>query len=136
VTFRLAVIESFVTFGAVTAAMWWALPALGLASDFWAIVPALALGAIAVASTPAGLDLVLRDRDRKAREPVVHQLETSLGVNAFVAIVASGVPRLRHRAPTTAVIRPTPTEWAVITVGIERAGWNAVPPVPRRGAQR
>ncbi len=119
VTFRLAVIESFVTFGAVTAAMWWALPALGLASDFWAIVPALALGAIAVASTPAGLDLVLRDRDRKAREPVVHQLETSLGVNAFVAIVASGVLLAWvHRAPTTAVIRPTPTEWAVITVGI------------------
>ncbi len=116
-TFRLAVIESLITLGAVTLALWWALPALGLTSQFWAIVPALALGAIAVASTPAGLDIALRDRKR--REPVVNQLETSLGVNAFVAIVTMGILfAWVHRAPTSAMRPPTPTEWAVITVGI------------------
>lgn len=116
-TFRLAVIESMVTFGVVTAAMWWALPQLGLVSPFWAIVPALSLGAIAVASTPAGLDLVLKDRKR--REPVVNQLELSLGVNAFVAIVASGILLAWvHQSPTMVTTRPTPTEWSVITVGV------------------
>jgi hypothetical protein len=116
-TFRLAVIESLVTLAVVTGVLWWALPALGLTSQFWAIVPALALGAIAVASTPAGLDIALRDRKR--REPVVNQLETSLGVNAFVAIVTAGLLfSWVHRAPTTALRPPTPTEWAVITVGV------------------
>jgi Kef-type K+ transport system membrane component KefB len=97
-TFRLAVIESLVTLGVVGGVLWWAFPALGLTSEFWAIVPALALGAIAVASTPAGLDIALRDRKR--REPVVNQLETSLGVNAFVAIVTVGILfAWVHRAP-------------------------------------
>ena len=116
-TFRLAVIESFVTLSVVTGVLWWALPALGLTSKFWAIVPALALGAIAVASTPSGLDIALRDRKR--REPVVNQLETSLGVNAFVAVVTAGLLfSWVHRAPTSALRPPTPTEWAVITVGV------------------
>ncbi len=116
-TFRLAMIESLSTFGVVSAAMWWALPALELVSPYWAIVPALALGAIAVASTPAGLDMVLRDRKR--REPVVNQLEMSLGVNAFVAIVATGILLAWvHQSPTLIDLRPTPTEWAVVTVGI------------------
>jgi hypothetical protein len=116
-TFRLAVIESLVTLGVVGGALWWALPALGLTSEFWAIVPALALGAIAVASTPAGLDIALRDR--KKREPVVNQLETSLGVNAFVAIATVGILfAWVHRAPVNALRPPTPTEWAVITVGV------------------
>ncbi len=116
-TFRLAVIESLVTLAVVTGVLWWALPALGLTSQFWAIVPALALGAIAVASTPAGLDIALRDRKR--REPVVNQLETSLGVNAFVAIVTAGLLfSWVHRAPTNALRPPTPTEWAAITVGV------------------
>lgn len=116
-TFRLAVIESLVTLVVVGGALWWALPALGLTSEFWAIVPALALGAIAVASTPAGLDIALRDR--KKREPVVNQLETSLGVNAFVAIVTVGILfAWVHRAPVNALRPPTPTEWAVITVGV------------------
>ncbi len=116
-TFRLAVIESLITLAVVTGALWVALPLFGLTSKFWAIVPALSLGAIAVASTPAGLDIALRDRKR--REPVVNQLETSLGVNAFVAIVTSGVLLAWvHTAPTSAIRAPTPTEWAVITVGI------------------
>lgn len=117
ITFRLAMIESLVTLGVVTGVLWWALPELGLTSQFWAIVPALALGAIAVSSTPAGLDIALRDRKR--REPVVSQLETSLGVNAFVAIMTTGILfAWVHRAPTSAMRPPTPTEWAVITVGI------------------
>jgi uncharacterized membrane protein len=116
-TFRLAVIESLLTLGVVGGALWWALPQLGLTSEFWSIVPALALGAIAVASTPAGLDIALRDRKR--REPVVNQLETSLGVNAFVAIVTMGILfAWVHRAPVNAMRPPTPTEWAVITVGV------------------
>ncbi len=116
-TFRLAVVESLATLTIVGGALWWALPRLGLTSEFWAIVPALALAGIAVASTPAGLDIALRDRKR--REPVVNQLETSLGVNAFVAIVVSGLLfAWVHRAPVNAMRPPTPTEWAVITVGV------------------
>jgi hypothetical protein len=116
-TFRLAVIESLVTLAVVTAAMWWVLPKLGLTSEFWAIVPAIALGAIAVASTPSGLDIAIRDRKR--REPVVNQLETSLGVNAFVAVMTVGILfSWVHRAPTSALRPPTPTEWAVITIGV------------------
>lgn len=116
-TLRLAVSESLVTFAAITGVMWWALPALNLVSPFSALVPALALGATAVASTPAGLDLALRARLR--REPVVNQLETSLGVNAFVAVVATGILLAWvHQAPTLVTTKPTPTEWAVITVGV------------------
>jgi Kef-type K+ transport system membrane component KefB len=116
-TFRLAVVESLVTLAVVTGVLWWAFPTLGLTSEFWAIVPALMLGAIAVASTPAGLDIALRDRKR--RGPVVNQLETSLGVNAFVAILTAGlVFAWVHRAPVNAPRPPTPTEWAVITVGV------------------
>ena len=116
-TFRLAVVESLVTLAVVAGALWWALPRFGLTSEFWAIVPAIALGAIAVASTPAGLDIALRDRRR--REPVVNQLETSLGVNALVAIVTVGILfAWVHRAPVNAPRPPTPTEWAVITAGI------------------
>lgn len=116
-TFRLAVIESLVTLGVVTGALWWVLPRLGLTTEFWAIVPALALGSIAVASTPAGLDIALRDRTR--REPVVGQLETSLGVNAIVAVLTMGILfSWVHRAPVMGLRPPTPTEWAVITVGV------------------
>lgn len=116
-TFRLAVIESLITLATVAAAIWWVLPQVGLTSSYWAVVPALALGALAVASTPAGLDMVLQDRTR--REPVVQQLETSLGVNAFVAIVTMGVLfSWVHRAPAMEIRPPTPTEWVVITIGV------------------
>jgi hypothetical protein len=123
-TFRLAVIESLVTLVVVGGVLWWAFPALGLTSEFWAIVPALALGAIAVASTPAGLDIALRDRKR--REPVVNQLETSLGVNAFVAIVTVGILfAWVHRAPVNASRPPTP-EYCTETASPQPAAPSSV----------
>ena len=62
------------------------------------------MGAPAEQGVRIGLSaVVIALRDRKRREPVVNQLETSLGVNAFVAIVTVGILfAWVHRAPVNA----------------------------------
>lgn len=86
------------------------------------IGPALALGAFAVASADAGIELAVRRHG--GHGPVAVQLRTSAGVNAFVAICVFGILLASSQPDVVAVgSRPlTPTEWAVISIAIGVAG--------------
>jgi len=85
------------------------------------VPPAAALGAIAVASSPAGIAMLTRRHVRRGL--VVGQIEVATGVDAFTAIVAySLLLCIAHAAPTSSVRAPTPTEWAVISVAIGCVG--------------
>lgn len=83
--------------------------------------PALALGAFAVATADAGINLATRKHG--SRRALVAQLRTSAGMNAFVAICTFGIllasahpgnPRLERQLTTT--------EWTVIAIAIGVAG--------------
>jgi Kef-type K+ transport system membrane component KefB len=85
------------------------------------IPPAAALGAIAVASSPAGVAMLTRRLVRRGL--VVRQIEVATGVDAFTAIVTFGLLLcIAHAAPPASVRAPTPTEWAVISVAIGCVG--------------
>ncbi|MBI4541050.1 MAG: hypothetical protein HY704_16230 [Gemmatimonadetes bacterium] len=86
-----------------------------------AVFAAVALGAVAVVSSPSGIALVAPGAGRAA--PVLRQLEVATAVDAFVAIVAVGLLfSVEHPAPGGALRPPTATEWAVIAVGIGIVG--------------
>ncbi|HUG00251.1 MAG TPA: hypothetical protein VML95_00165 [Longimicrobiales bacterium] len=86
-----------------------------------AVVPAVALGAIATASAPSGIAVVSQSLGRRGR--VVQQLEVATAVDAAVAIVAFGLLlSIVHVTPDVVPRAPTATEWAVIGVGIGVVG--------------
>jgi Kef-type K+ transport system membrane component KefB len=124
VTYRLAFAESVVTpvlVGAATAsALAYAFP------GGWppALVAGAALGAIATASTPAGMDvLVGKGAIRRTRLPVLRQVEVSQAMNALVAISAFGVLlAVVHTEAPVAVRALTTTEWVVVTLAIGVVG--------------
>lgn len=85
------------------------------------IIPAIAAGAMGVASSPAGIALVARKLGRTG--PIVRQLQLTTAIDSLVAIVAFGVIlSLAHPPPTTAVRPPTATEWMVISIAIGCVG--------------
>jgi uncharacterized membrane protein YeaQ/YmgE (transglycosylase-associated protein family) len=85
------------------------------------VAPAVALAAIAVASSPAGVAMLTRHRVRRGL--VVRQIEVATDIDAFTAIIAfSLLLCVAHEAPQSAVRAPTPTEWAVISVAIGFVG--------------
>lgn len=119
--YRIAFVEAVITLALVSAAMagifvWlFALP-LSIA-----LLPAVALGAVATASVPSGIALVSRKIGRSA--PVVRQLELTTAVDALVAIVAFGLLlSITHQTPVSGWRAPTPTEWAVISIAIGVVG--------------
>lgn len=121
VLYRVALVESLMTLsfvgGLLTVALW-----LGFDVTLGeAVVAATTLGSVAVASASAGVAIVARQLGRQS--PVVRQLEVSTGVNAVIAVVASGILfAIIHPTPRT-VARPlTPTEWAVVTIAIGVVG--------------
>ena len=88
----------------------------------YAVVPAVALGAIAAVSAPAGIEVVAR-RIGGRREPILRQLQVATAIDALVGIVTMGILFcLFHPASRTTARPITPTEWAVITVGIGVVG--------------
>jgi len=85
------------------------------------VAPAVALGAIATVSSPAGVAMLRGKLGR--RVPAVRQIEVTTAIDAFVAIVAfSLLLCIEHGAPATGPRAPTPTEWAVISVTIGVVG--------------
>jgi hypothetical protein len=85
------------------------------------VAPGVALGAIAVASSPTGVAILTRRLVRRGL--VVRQIEVAAGVDAFVAIVAFSLLLCgAHSAPPAGIRAPTPTEWAVISVAIGCVG--------------
>jgi hypothetical protein len=90
-----------------------------------AIAPATSLGAIAVTTSASGIALAARRlaRDRAARTPLLRQLQVTGGMDAAVGVLAFGIVLCIVHVPPPGDIRPpTPTEWAVITVGIGVVG--------------
>ena len=117
VAFTEATLSLLVAAALLTAALAW-LYQLPLGDT---VPPAVALGAIAVASSPAGVAMLTRRLVRRGL--VVRQIEVTTGVDAFTAIVAfSLVLCIAHVAPPSNVRVPTPTEWAVISVAIGCVG--------------
>lgn len=90
-----------------------------------AIAPAASLGAIAVTTSASGIALAARRlaRDRAARTPLLRQLQVTGGMDAAVGVLAFGIILCIVHVPPPGDIRPpTPTEWAVITIGIGVVG--------------
>ncbi|HEX6964543.1 MAG TPA: hypothetical protein VF166_02015 [Gemmatimonadaceae bacterium] len=86
-----------------------------------AAVPAIALGAIAAVSAPAGIEVVARRLGE--RGTVVRQLQVTTAIDALVGITALGLLFCIHHPEGTATWRPiTATEWAVITIAIGVVG--------------
>lgn len=90
-----------------------------------ALAPAVILGAIAVTTSASGIALAARRlaRDRAARTPLLRQLQVAGGMDAAVGILAFSIMLcLVHVPPPGNVRPPTPTEWAVISLGIGIVG--------------
>lgn len=86
-----------------------------------AIVPAIALGAIAAVSAPTAIEVVARRLMQ--RGPVVRQLQVATAIDALVGIATLGLLlSLYHPGDLAAGYRITPTEWVVISIGIGVTG--------------
>jgi Kef-type K+ transport system membrane component KefB len=82
-----------------------------------AAIPAFALGAIAVTSTPSGIEVVARTLSR--RGPIVRQLEITTAIDAFVAVVAMGLLMCLANPGGQSMGRSlTTTEWVAVMLGI------------------
>jgi Kef-type K+ transport system membrane component KefB len=119
--YRVAFAESLLTLAVVGAIM--------LVTFHWgydlsigaALPPAMTLGAVATASAGAGVNIIARLVARPGL--VVRQLQVSTATNAAVAVISSGLLlAIVHPAPRTGGRALTPTEWAVVTVGIGAIG--------------
>jgi len=85
------------------------------------LMPAIALGAIAVASSPRGLEVLASRLSR--RGAILRQIETTSSVDALVAISAFSLMLcVNHVVPLGIERAPTATEWAVISIGIGLVG--------------
>ena len=89
--------------------------------DWEGVPPAVALGAIAAVSAPAGIGVVARHLGR--RVALLRQLELTTAIDALVGIVAIGVLLALTHPGHVALARPvTPTEWVVISIAIGVVG--------------
>ncbi|HUG39226.1 MAG TPA: hypothetical protein VMM12_02015 [Longimicrobiales bacterium] len=119
--FRIAFIEAVLSLAVVSAAMGALLLQLFPLDLQAAVLPAVALGAIATASAPSGIALVSRILGR--RGPLVQQLEVATAVDAAVAITAFGLLLgIIHPVPDVVPRAPTATEWVVISLAIGIVG--------------
>lgn len=120
-SYQIAFVEAILGLASVSAIM-----ALAIAWYFdltmtEAVLPAVALGAIATASAPSGIAVVSHRLGRSA--PILRQLELTTAIDAVVAITAFGLLlAIIHAAPVAISRPPTATEWAVITIGIGVVG--------------
>ncbi|HEV2148896.1 MAG TPA: hypothetical protein VGR37_15935 [Longimicrobiaceae bacterium] len=119
--YRIAFFEALLTLAAVSAALtpifFWLFPTTPLE----AVIPAVALGAVATGSAPTGIALVARRLGGQGQ--VVRQLQLTTAIDALVAIVAfSLLLTVSHAPPAGNVRPPTATEWAVISVAIGVVG--------------
>ena len=121
VTYRLALVQSLVTFAAVAGGVTLAVQYAYQTDTNVAAIVGAALGAIAVASTPAGLDVAFGHS--RSNAPVVRQIEVSLGMDGLVSVVAIGLLMAWAHDGTPLLVRDlTTTEWAVVTLGIGIVG--------------
>ncbi|MBW3535929.1 MAG: hypothetical protein KY453_12065 [Gemmatimonadetes bacterium] len=121
VYYRVALTEPLLTFVLAGGAMAAVLAVVGGVGLWDVLVPAAALGAVAVASAPTGIAMAARDLPR--RQALVRQLEVVTALDALVAILALGIlVSVAHPGAPETVRAPTATEWVVITMGIGTVG--------------
>lgn len=121
VKYRLALVQSLVTLGTVATAVTFAIEYAFQVDRTVAFTAGAALGAIAVASTPAGLDVAFSGE--RTRVPVVRQIEVALGMDGLVSVLAFGLLLAWAHASVPLLVRPlTTTEWVVVTIGIGVVG--------------
>lgn len=120
ITYRLAFVESLLTLLTVFGVEMAALTLLGFSPGrVW--IPALAMGAIATASSTAAVNMI--GERLGSDRPLVAQLTVSATVNAFVAVIAFGILLSMHHPDPHVMSRPiTPTEWMVIAMGVGVVG--------------
>jgi hypothetical protein len=114
--YRIAFSESIVTFVVVGGLEFFAMRWTFAPADKPALLAAVALGAMAVASSNVGITVV--SKLLGARGGVVEQLELSSAINAFVAIVAFGLLFCVQHVPVPMSRPLTSTEWAVVSIGL------------------
>ena len=118
--YRIAFFEAAATLAAVTGVMALVFGWLFDMPPERALVPAVVLGAVATVSSPVGIGLVAQ---RVGAGAIVRQLQMTTAVEALVAVTAFGILlAIDHPAPPVTPRPPTPTEWAVISVGIGVVG--------------
>jgi hypothetical protein len=118
--FRIGLAESALTFAIVAGLEFVAVRWVLTGSERDAVVAAVALASIAVASSDVGMSIISRVLGR--RGAVADQLETSASLNAFVAVVAFGLLVSVAHGPVAPQRSPTATEWAVISIAIGIVG--------------
>lgn len=120
-SYNVALAESAITLGVVFALELFLLRWLFDLTSARAFGPALALGAIAVATADAGITLATR---RHSGQPaLVAQLHTSAGMNAFVAVCTFSILLATTHPGNPALERQlTTTEWTVVSIAIGVAG--------------
>lgn len=121
VLYRTSLVESLLTLALVAAGAASAISYAFQADLSTTLGPALVLGAIAVASTPAGLDVAFGDKRRSA--PVLQQIEVANSMDAVISVLAFGLLlAFMHDAPPLTTRALTTTEWSVVTLGIGVVG--------------
>ena len=120
-SFRIAFGEAVITFLVIgglmagTLAWWFSLPRETV------MAPAVALGAIAVVSGPAGIAMVARTVRSGSR--LLRQLQITAAVDAAVAVLVFGLLlSITHIGSVALPGRPTATEWTMIAVAIGVVG--------------
>jgi hypothetical protein len=120
-SYRVAFAEALLTLLFVSAVEF-AVMQWGLGLSAWdALAAAIALGAIAAVSAPAGIGIVARHLGR--RSALLRQLEITTAIDALVGIVTIGLLlAIRHPGDVN-VARPiTTTEWVVISLAVGIVG--------------
>ncbi len=119
--YSIALTEALITLSLVTVAEWLVLVALGGMDRSAAIIPAVAMGAMAAVTSEAGI--AVATSGRQPRDPLVRQLTVSAGMGATVAVVAFGLlVAIVHESVAVTPRSPTATEWVVINVALGAVG--------------
>lgn len=121
VVYGVAITEALLTLTIVAAAEWLVLVyGLGIAAEM-ALVPAIAMGAMAGVTSETGV--AVATAGRRSHDPLVQQLTVSAGVGASVAVMTIGLLLAVVHPPVAVTPRgPTPTEWVVINVALGAVG--------------
>jgi Kef-type K+ transport system membrane component KefB len=119
IVYRTAILEAVIAFVIVTALMMAAFSWAFSLSYVQVVLPAVTLGAIAVASASSALPLF----SDAGSHPIVEQLETTALIDSVFAIVVFGVLLCVAHVDVAVGDRSlTPTEWAAITLAIGVVG--------------
>jgi hypothetical protein len=120
-SYRVAFAEALLTLLFVSAVEFAVMHSWLRLSEWDALAAAIALGAIAAVSAPAGIGIVARHLGR--RSALLRQLEITTAIDALVGIVTIGLLLAIRHPGDVDVARPiTTTEWVVISLAVGIVG--------------